>query len=814
MTKTLALARGCGDERRFRARGRGPLLAILLSTAASALLLPLAPPAHAQSQIAFDIPAGDLGRALAQIGRASGQAIAFPADLTRGRTTGPIVGQMSVGEAVARALAGTGLTAVSGAHGGLIIRRAQTAAPSVPAPGGDTLAAIDVADLVGGTGDRGFAAGNTTTSDRLNIPLKENPRSVVGITQEVIRAQGVTSILDAARNVSNVSVDYGAGQKQGVASYYVRGFDVENVMIGGRVGPRGVNVPIQDVERVDVIKGPTTDLTGQSLAGGGINIIPKMPTAEPIREASIYLGDRFYRTLAFDLGGPVEGADGLTYRVNLSGNTADTAPGGDRSPHEGLISPKVRWDDGETIVTAGARYFDQVVGLSPITVGNYAFNDRPIRVSRDRPIGTADAGASFRAFNPYIDIEHKFDTVNTAELGTFDFTLRNRSAYFANNYTSVGYIMAPTGAAPTEVRPLGANISQTERLAVSQSDLIVVHALGDYKQTMRFGVDYQYDFQSYFSSLPGSPLTFDARNPPLNLLLPNRSIFPRKTYTDRDDIGIAFQDKIDLFDRLHILGSVREDFVSVNETHTFDKKIFHSDNSALTYNGGAVYDITKWMSVYGTMGTGFAANQGILANGQAAPPRYSNLSEYGFKFSLLDDRFIVTMARFDNDYSNVLIYDPGQRGNILGPGSRSSGLEMDFQGQLTDNISLIGGIGRTLVRGATAKPGDAYPGIPPYKGTLFAVYTFTDGLLRGFQVGGGLAAVSSTYSNFGPKQGNSKIPGYVTFDTMLGYTADNLTFSLNVRNIFDRYYYEPTQVSDFIPLGQGRRILAEARIKF
>ncbi|SDO62801.1 iron complex outermembrane recepter protein [Methylobacterium phyllostachyos] len=813
MTKTLALARGCGEERRFRARGRGPLLAILLSTAAS-VLPPLASPAYAQSQIAFDIPAGDLGSALAQIGRASGQAISFPAELTRGRTTGPIVGQMSVGEAVARALAGTGLTAVAGSHGSLIIRRAQAAAPAAPAPGGDTLAAIDVADLVGGTGDHGFVAGNTSTSDRLNIPLKENPRSVVGVTKDVIRTQGLTSILDAARNVSNVTVSNGAGQGQGIASYSVRGFDVQNVMIGGRIGPRGINVPIEDVERVDVIKGPTTDLTGVSLPGGGINIIPKVPSAEPIREAAIYLGSRFYRTLAFDLGGPVEGTENLTYRINVSGNTADTAPGGDRSPHDGLISPKVRWDDGETTVTAGVRYADQIVGLSPITVGNYAFNWRPIRVSRERPIGTADAGASFRSLNPYLDFERKLGSVDTDGFGTFDFAVRNRSAYFSNNYTSVGYIFGPSMAAPTVVSPIGNYISVTERKLVTQSDVILTHTLNDYKNTMRFGVDYTTDFMSYLNRLTYPRLRFDARMPPAALPLPSRDGYHAKTYKNFDDIGLAFQDKIDLFDRLHILGSVRQDFYEGRTTYTLTKMVDKADQPALTYNGGAVYDITKWMSVYGTMGTGFTPNQGVLANGQSAPPQFINLSEYGLKFNLLDERLIVTASRFENQYSNVLIYDRSKGGNVLGPGSSSHGLELDVQGQLTDNISLIASVGHTQIRAQGAKPGEVFPGVPPYKGTLFAVYTFTKGPFQGFQFGAGTEAVTWTYSSFGPKLGNSRIPGYATVDAMVGYARENITVSLNVKNLFDHYYYAPTQVPQFIPVGQGRQIMAQARIKF
>ncbi|MGY2047955.1 TonB-dependent siderophore receptor [Methylobacterium sp. JK268] len=756
---------------------------------------------------------------LAQIGLAGGRVIAFPAELTRGRVAGPIAGRMSVEEAVARALAGTGLAAVPGAHGALTIRRAQAAgqardADALPQPDEIALAVIDVADLVGGTGDRGFAAGTTSTSDRLNIPLKEDPRSVVGVTREVIQAQAQTSILDAARNASNVTVNNGAAQGQGIPSYTIRGFNVQNVMVGGRLAPRGVNIPIQDVERVDVIKGPTSDLTGVSFAGGGINVIPKVPGPDPIRQAEVLLGSRFYRTLAFDLGGPVEGTEGLLYRVNLSGNTADTAPGGDRSPHEGLISPKVRWSDGATTVTAGTRYFDQISGLPPMTIGNSALHFRPVHVSRDAPIGTPDAGASFRVFNPQIDIEHKFGSVDAGDLGSFDFTARNRTGYISSNYTSIGYIAVSASDSPTTVAPAGGILSKTERQIVTQSDLIVSHYLGDYENTMRLGVDYTSDFQSTLSALTYPSLKFDVLAPPSTLPLPSRTGLRRKTYTDDDDLGFAFQDKIDLFDRLHILGTVRQDYYNEVDTYSTSKRITRTDQRALTYSGGAVYDVTKWMSIYGTMATGFLPNQGILGDGQPAPPRFSNLSEYGCKFNLFNDKFRITVARFDNEFSNTIIYNYGPGGNYLGPGDRASGVELDFQGQITDNISVIGGLGRTLYRNTNAKPGDAYPGVPTYTGTLFGVYTFTEGALKGFQVGAGTRAIAGTYTSFGPKAGNSTIPGYVLYDAMLSYTRDAVTVSLNVKNLLDRYYYEPTQVPYFIPVGLGRTVLAQARIAF
>ncbi|UHC19946.1 TonB-dependent receptor (plasmid) [Methylobacterium currus] len=832
MTKTEMVVAGADAARPCRAArvrrggrgGRGALLALLLSTASAAMLLaPLVSPAWAQGVVAFNIPAGDLGGVLAQIGRVAGQTIALPAGLARGRRAGPVVGRMSVREAVDRALAGTGLVAAPGVQGSLTIRPGPSATgTATAAPGGDgALAAIDVADLAGGTGDAGFTAGNTVTSDRLNIPFKESTKTVVGVTSEVIKAQALTSVLDAARNASNVTINYGAAQGGGMPSYQIRGFDAQNVLVSGRVSPRGMNLPVQDVERVDVIKGPTTDLTGKSLEGGAINIIPKAPVSEPIREASVFLGSRFYRTLAFDFGGPVAGAENLTYRLNVSGNTANTAFGGDRAPHEGLVSPQVRWDNGLTTVTAGIRYFDQIAGQSPSTVGNPFLDMHPIRIPRERPVGTDSTGASFRVANPHIDVEHKFGVVDTPDFGSFDFTFRNRTGYAFNDYAYAGYIIAPSYKSPLVVSPVGNNSTSIERQVVTQSDLITVHTFANYKQTVRLGIDYTNDTYSSYGMTEYPNITFDPRNPIDTLRLPDRIGHAARKYIQTihksyDDLGLAFQDKIDLFDRLHIMGTVRQDFYNENTTTNNDGRIKYNkpEYSALTYTAGAVYDITPWVSAYGTVGTGFVPNRGVLADGSLPPAQNNNLSEYGLKFSLLDDRLRITALRFDNEYSSSLIYDPAARGNVLGPGNKSTGLELDVQGQVTENVSLIASFGRTQFTFTGAKPGDAYPGFAPYTGKLFAVYSFTDGPLKGLQIGGGGEGIASSYTSFGPKTDNYKLPGHVIFNAMMAYRYDNISLSLNVDNLLDKYYYMPTQAPQFIPLGEGRRIMMQARITF
>ncbi|MEH3118193.1 MAG: TonB-dependent receptor [Methylorubrum populi] len=416
-----------------------PLAALLMATTA---VLPLLAASPALSQVAagtaFNIPAGDLGSVLAQIGRAASQPISFPADLTRGRSAGPIVGRMSVQEALARALAGSGLVAVPGAGGALTIRGGATVPAAGAAALGD-IAAIDVTDTATGTRDVGFSAVDTQTSARIDIPLKENPRSVVGVTDEVIRTQAQTSVLDVARNVSNVRIGEGSGQSQGAPSYQIRGFDQTQILINGQ--PSGsARLPITDIERIDVIKGPTTEFSGPTFAGGAINAITKAPTATPIRRADVFYGSRFFRTLAFDLGGPVPDLEGVTYRLNLSGNTATTSFGGNTSPHEALISPVVSWQGTETRVTAGLRYIDTVFGLPPFTFGTEETGFRPFRTRRETPFGSTANGGSVRSLNPYGEIDHHLGSVSTENFGNLDFKFHNRTAYFLTDSYSQGFI--------------------------------------------------------------------------------------------------------------------------------------------------------------------------------------------------------------------------------------------------------------------------------------------------------------------------------------------------------------------------------------
>jgi TonB-dependent receptor len=86
------------------------------------LALALAPSmAAAAETAAFDIPAQDLARALLAFSRQSDISVSAPAPLLSGRRSSPIKGRLGARAAMDRLLAGSGLRAVRGADGGLVI---------------------------------------------------------------------------------------------------------------------------------------------------------------------------------------------------------------------------------------------------------------------------------------------------------------------------------------------------------------------------------------------------------------------------------------------------------------------------------------------------------------------------------------------------------------------------------------------------------------------------------------------------------------------------------------------------------------------
>ncbi len=403
---------------------------------------------RAQEQLLeFNIPRGDLGSVLTKIGSVAGKPVAFSAALTAGRVAGPIVGRKSLRAAFGEALAGSGL-ALAAAGGGFTVVARPGRATAATGGGGAAGAAGDIADIAdidvtgaGSHGDDGFAAGDSGPTTRIDGPIKEIPLSVSVVTNDVIQSENITNVEDAFQNVAGVTITPGAF---GNPSFTIRGFDSgTQPTVNGALGGGLAIVPIDDIDRVEVLKGPSSILTGNSQQGGLVNVTTKQPTDETIRDVTVRLGSYGYKTLAFDLGGRVPQTEGLTYRLNMSGNAASETYSGYSTPHEILISPSIKWQDKDSSVLLGVRYYDVKNGQTPQTT--YDANNQIIKIDLNHPQGGPQFTTVARDVDVYGEMSHNF-----GRIFGFDVSVHNRAQYTEQDgeahTATLGYVTTGTNA--------------------------------------------------------------------------------------------------------------------------------------------------------------------------------------------------------------------------------------------------------------------------------------------------------------------------------------------------------------------------------
>ncbi|PRH08404.1 TonB-dependent receptor plug domain-containing protein, partial [Burkholderia gladioli] len=154
------------------------------------------------------------------------------------------------------------------------------------------------------SGGTGFVAESSSTYARSDVPLSQTPKSVSVINAAVIQSQADQSLSDVLRNASGVVTRPGP---LGVPSYTIRGFVASNLTSDGlaTVGSAPNVTPTIAISSVEVVKGPSAIVNGNSPPGGVINLVKKTPQADPFHEIQVGYGSYGSEQIALDSTGAI-----------------------------------------------------------------------------------------------------------------------------------------------------------------------------------------------------------------------------------------------------------------------------------------------------------------------------------------------------------------------------------------------------------------------------------------------------------------------------------------------------------------------------
>ncbi|WP_236178920.1 MULTISPECIES: TonB-dependent siderophore receptor [Pseudomonas] len=775
---------------------------------------------QASSVRAYNLPAAPLSTTLNQIASQGGLTLSLNPSLAAGKTSAPVNGQYDAAGALRAALRGTGLQLEQSSAGTYTLVAVPEGAMALP-----ETSVIGVENYESAWGPvEGYTATRTAAGTKTDTALVEAPRSISVATRQQMEDRGVHSLDDAVRYMPGITASsYGSDTRADWLR--VRGFEPTQFLDGLPL-PKGVYAnPKQEtwnLDRLALLRGPASSVYGQTPPGGLLDMVSRRPSDVQSSEIQLQYGSDNHRQINFASTGKIDDAGQFLY--GLSGVVRDSGTQIDHVDNKRYnIAPSLTWNlDDDTKFTLLTQFTRDDTGITSQFLPVQGTKiDMPFgKVSHHKNLGDPDWEYYDRTYYALgYAFEHRLND-------TWQFKQNLR--YTKSDLSFQGITV---GSYPFTQVDNDGNVGRTTTIVdedISQfavdNNVQADFATGDIRHTLLLGLDHQRSNTNY-TSIFGSAPEINVNNPIHGqpIVHPARSTafydYNQKTY----QTGLYIQDQMAL-DQWRLTLGGREDWVHTSTqfinkgdaTNTQRDKAF-SGNAAISYifDSGFVPYLSYAESFQPTTGADASSTESLK-------PTEGKQWELGIKYQPPGSKTLLTAAVYDLTQKNVSVSSfvngvsiTSQTGEV-----KVKGLELEAVSDVTDNLKVIAAytLAKSEVQNGADK-GNRLQLMPNQQASLWADYTWHNGVLDGFGIGAGARYTGNTY---GDKANTwlGKADAYTVFDAAVHYDLGRLdnslkgaSLALNATNLLDKDYIS-TCDSFYCYYGDQRSVVASATYKW
>jgi len=769
----------------------------------------------------YDIPAGPLSSALSRFAGEAGVLLSVDGSLLQGMDSNGLQGQYGVDAGFAALLQGSGLQAVRDSQGNysLARRSAQTDAVELQPM---TVEGFALGNALGSM--EGYNATHSSVATKTSMPLLETSQSVSVVTRQQMDDQGSLTVAQALRYTPGVmSSPYGATSRYDYVA--MRGFNdgsVDNLYLDGLkvMGDAGTYSTMQIdpyfLERIDVLKGPSSVLYGRSLPGGLVAMTSKQPTAKAYRQVQATLGSNAQKSIGVDLGGPLDDDGMLSYRLVGLAEKGDTQYDHVESQRY-AVAPSLRIDfSADTALTLQAYLqHDPESGYHGGLPAEGTLYRRNGRYLADGLFEGEPDHEKFERTQQMLgyQFEHRFDDT---------WSMRQNFRYLDSEVESEQvYGMGWNGNSSELAR---AYTGADERLHswIIDNMLQAEFDTGAARHTLITGIDYQRG-KSNVAYYGAAAANLDAFDPVYGAPVTPGAPFVQTRRLEQT--GLYMQDLIEL-DRWRLSLGVRQDWVETEVETAATGTSSGKDSRQLTSRAGVLYLFDNGVAPYLSYSQSFNPNSTADASGNPLEPTEGTQWELGIKYQPVGHDDLYTASLFHIEQENLASKLPDE--NFFRPvgAVRSQGLELEARLQVTESLRLLGSYTFTdieysksvfsAVDSTLDNKGNTPTQSVRHMASLWADYRFVD-RLAGLSTGAGIRYVGKSWAD---AENTQRIPSYTLFDAAIGYDLANVGLPgaevrLNANNLTDKRYVAACGSSlNYCYMGEERNVTATVSYEF